>query len=88
MRHKIPFAAAMMDVSLRSMSTFKSAWLLPIVGMILMSALAFVWSICAMSIIYAVDHGSNQSAYSVRGLIFFLIVLSLFWTILCIKVGK
>jgi ABC-type multidrug transport system fused ATPase/permease subunit len=84
-RFKIPFAAAMMDVSLRSMSTFPSSWFLPILGMFLMAGLAVVWSICAMSIIYAVDHGSNQSVYSVRGIIFFLLVLSLFWTILCIK---
>ena len=84
-RHKIPFAAAMMDVSLRSMSTFKSAWLLPIWGMILMAGLAFVWSVCAFSIVYAVDNGSSDRAYSVRGLIFFVLALSLFWTILCIK---
>jgi len=84
-RHKIPFAAAMMDVSLRSMSRFKSAWLLPIWGMILMSGLAFVWSVCAFSIVYAVDNGSSSNAYSVRGLIFFVLALSLFWTILAIK---
>lgn len=67
------------------MSAFKSAWLLPIVGMIFMGGLAFVWSVCAFSIIYAVDNGSSDSAQSVRGLIFFLLVLSLFWTILAVK---
>jgi hypothetical protein len=71
-RHKIPFAAAMLDVSLRSMSKFKSAWLLPIWGMVLMGGLAFLWSVCAMSIVWAVDNGGNDSAQSVRGLIFFV----------------
>jgi len=84
-RHKIPFAAAMLNVSLQSMSMFKSSWLLPIWGMILMSGLAFVWSVCAMSIVYAVDNGSSDGPRSVRGLIFFILVLSLFWTILTIK---
>jgi len=42
---QIPFAAAMLDVSLRAMSDFKSAWLLPIYGMLLMSGLAFLWSV-------------------------------------------
>jgi len=72
-------------VSLQSMSMFKSSWLLPIWGMILMSGLAFVWSVCAMSIVYAVDNGSSDGPRSVRGLIFFILVLSLFWTILTIK---
>ena len=35
----------MLDVSLRAMSDFKSAWLLPIYGMLLMSGLAFLWSV-------------------------------------------
>jgi hypothetical protein len=55
-------------------------------GMILMAGLAFVWSVCAFSIVYAVDNGSSSNAYSVRGLIFFALALSLFWTILAIKV--
>jgi len=84
-RHKIAFAAAMMDVSLRSMSQFKTAWSLPIIGMLLMTGLAFVWSVCAFSIVYAVDHGSSEGARSARGFIFFLLVLSLFWTILTTK---
>jgi len=84
-RHKIPFAAAMLHVSLRSMSMFKSSFLIPIWGMILMSGLAFVWSICAMSIIYAIDNGSADGPRSARGFIFFLLALSLFWTILTIK---
>jgi hypothetical protein len=84
-RSRIPFAAAMLDVSLRAMSTFKSAYLIPIVGMILMGVLSYVWSMCAFSIAYAVDHGSNTSAQSVRGLIYFVLALSFFWTMLVIK---
>ena len=93
-RHKIPFAAAMLDVSLRSMSMFRTAWLLPVVGMILMAGLAFLWLICAMSIVWAVDNGGSpdpktgnptNGAQSVRGLIFFVLALSLFWTILLVK---
>lgn len=78
-RHRIPFAAAMLDVSLRAMGTFKSAFIIPIIGMIFMGALSYVWAMCAFSIAYAVDHGSNTSAYSVRGLIYFVLALSFFW---------
>ena len=38
-----------------------------------------------MSIVWAVDNGGSDGARSVRGLIFFLLVLSLFWTILTVK---
>jgi len=72
-------------VGLRSMSMFKSSFLIPIWGMILMSGLAFIWSICAMSIVYAIDNGSSDGPRSARGFIFFLLALSLFWMILTIQ---
>lgn len=83
-RHKIPFAAAMLDVSLRCMKTFPSAWTLPLLGMILMGAISYLWAICCFSIAFAVDQSSG-SVHSVRGLIFFLLALSFFWTVLVIK---
>lgn len=79
-RPKIPFAAAMLDVSLRAMSTYNTAWLLPVAGMILMGGATYLWAVCSFAIVYAVDNGSNSSAYSVRGLIYFILALSFFWS--------
>lgn len=49
----------MLDVSLRAMSDFKSAWLLPIYGMLLMSGLAFLWSV-------SVDSRGQRGGRAVR----------------------